>query len=170
MYAVINGRLSRITANLKYVLTGIASILPKPVLDKIFIIFTMCRDPVDLTFEPEELKKYFGEEVDATAYICIDNPLCTFEKAIELEKKGKLKKEQKAKSVKKSFNEAREALKEMCCKIKKFERVYTQNFILLHEKKQAIEVSVLDMLSAYDNKKKLGKRNKGCSGRFRFCS
>ena len=106
---VINGRQARITAS----------------FGRIFVVFTNSNDDYDLTFDPEELKTYFGEKVDTTAYI--ENPLCRFEKAIEREKKGKPKKEQNVKSVKKSFNEAREALKEMCRKIKKFERVYTQN-------------------------------------------
>ena len=154
---VINGRQARITANLQYVLTGIASILPTPVVDKLFFVFTNTADPIDMNFDLEELKTYFGEQVDTTACICIDNPYSRFEKAIKKEKEGKMKKEQIVQSLKKSFNDTREPLKEMCRKMKKFEKVHTRIFIQLHKKKQAIEASVLDMLSAYDNQKKLEK-------------
>ena len=154
---VINGRLARITANLQYVLTGIASILPTPVLDKILFVFTNVADPLELNFDPTELKIYFGEQVDTTNYICIDNPYSKFEKAIKKEKEGKMKKEQIVQSLKKSFNDTRGALNTMCRMMKKFEKVYTRKFTQLHEKKQEIEASVLGLLSTYDTQKKLEK-------------
>ena len=148
---VINGRQTRIVANLQYVLTGIASILPKQVLKNIFFVFTNVADRLVLHFKTKELKNYFGEQVDTTAFICIDNPYSKFERAVD---EGTIK-EKVIPILKTSFNETRKALKEMCCRMKNFEKVHTLLFTKLYKKKQEIEGSALDLLSAYDNLKKL---------------
>ena len=150
---VINGCQTRITANMKYVLTEIASILPLPVLDQIFFVFTNTANPSDLYFDPGELKKYFGEKVDITAYICIDNPYSRFERAIEME----IKREYIVQSLRKLFDDTREVLKKMYHIMKEFGKVHAQQFIQLHEKRQAIERRVLELFSAYDYQKNLEK-------------
>ena len=104
---VINGRQNRITANMKYVLTEIASILPLPVLGQILFVFTNTANPLDLYFDPNELTTYFGRKVDITAYICIDNPYCFFEKIVKKEKEGKYT----IQSLRKFFDDSTEALK-----------------------------------------------------------
>ena len=154
---VINGRQTRITVNLQYVLTGIASILPTPVLDKILFVFTNVPSPLDLTFDPTELKIYFGEQVDTTAYICINNPYSEFQRAIKYKKKRKIKNEHRVQQgLKRSFNETRKSLKEMC-HMMKFEIVHAQDFICLHLIRQVIEGCVSDLLLEYNNQKELKK-------------
>ena len=59
--------------------------------------------------------------------------------------------------LKRSFNETRESLKEMCHRMKKFEIVHAQDFICLHLIRQVIEGCVSDLLLEYNNQKELKK-------------
>ena len=61
---VINGRLSRITATLRYVLTEVTSILPREVLNNVIVVFTNAVDPWLLNLNPESLQEYFGRKID----------------------------------------------------------------------------------------------------------
>ena len=154
---VINGRQTRITANMKYALTEIASILPIPVLGQVLFVFTNVADPLDLYFDPNEFKTYFGKKVDITAYTCIDNPYSRFERAIEMEKEGKIEREYIVQSLRKLFDDTREVLKKMCRMMKKFGKVHAQQFVQLCKKRQAIEGRAFELFSAYDYQKKLEK-------------
>ena len=68
---VINGRLSRITATLRYVLTEVTSILPREVLSNVIVVFTkrqsirgfsiLTLTPLKNTLEERlTLKKFFA--------------------------------------------------------------------------------------------------------------
>lgn len=108
---VINGRLSRMTATLKYVLTEVTAILPRKILDNIIVVFTNCTDILDLTFDPRLLEEFFGKKFEDDRILCIENPYCRFEKAKE--KQSFLPHEKIAASLQKSFHKAREMLTEM---------------------------------------------------------
>ena len=57
---IINGRLARMSATLKYVMSEITAILPREVLHNIIVVFSNTGDPLDLNFDPNELSKSFG--------------------------------------------------------------------------------------------------------------
>lgn len=78
---VINGRLSRITATLRYVLTEVTSILPREVLNNVIVVFTNAVDPWLLNLNPDSLKEYFGRKIDPEKIFCIENPYCRLERA-----------------------------------------------------------------------------------------
>ena len=61
---VINGRLSRMTGTLRYILAEITAILPKTVLDNVVVVFTNTANVLDLNFDLESLSEYFGKEVE----------------------------------------------------------------------------------------------------------
>jgi len=146
---VVNGRNSRMTSTLRYVLTEITTILPKTILDNVIVVFTNTGDPLDLNFDLSALKGFFGKEI--TTHFCIENPYCKFEKAKVQQEKKNLPIQTIAKSLKKGFEETGEVLKEMYSAIKPFKPVHTKYFTELYEKKQEIEKTVLELLVSYDN-------------------
>ena len=141
------------SANLRYVLTEITSILPREVLNNIIVVFTNTADPLDLNFDITGLNDFFGTLIDR--HFFVENPYCRFEKAKM--KQGQLPRGKIARSLKKSFEETAEVLTDMCTTMKKLEVVYTHRFTELYEKKQNIELSVLNMLVSYDNQERVEK-------------
>ena len=150
---IINGRQPRASASLKYVLTEITAILPREILNNVIVVFSNTCDPLDLTFDPKTLTDYFGRDVKQEHIFFVENPYCRFEKAKA--KVDQLGIEKIAKSLQKSFEDAAAVLDEMCQTIKDFKEVHTLRFIVLHEKKQAIEGKILQLLTAYDNQVRL---------------
>ena len=148
---VVNGRQARMSATLGYVLTEITSILPREALNNVIVVFTNTADVLELNFDAEIFKKYFGRVIEHQ--YMIENPYCRFEKAKA--KKGKIADDKIAKSLKKSFEETSEELTEMCSKMMTFNGVHTNRFVTLYEKKQAIERKVVTMLTEYNNQKRL---------------
>ena len=148
---VINGRLSRMTASLRYVLAEITAILPKTVLNNVVVVFTNTANVLDLNFDLEPLHEYFGKEVEKCFFI--ENPYCQYEKAKK--KQAKLPKGLLAKSLKEGFEKVGKELDDMHREIKALKEVHTNDFTRLYEKKREIERKVLDMLAAYDSQVKL---------------
>jgi len=146
---VVNGRNSRMTGTLRYVLTEITTILPKAILDNVIVVFTNTGDPLDLNFDVSVLKQFFGKEI--TTHFCIENPYCKFEKAKLQQQKKNLSVQTIAKSLKKGFGETGEVLQEMYFAIQPFKPVHTSYFTELYDKKQEIERKVLELLVSYDN-------------------
>lgn len=153
---VINGRQSRMSASLKYVLSEISTILPKEIFNNIIIIFTNTADPLDCNFDIKELDAYIGARKDEHFYY-IENPYCKIEKS---KQSRHLSNERIAKSLGKSFQETADCLLAMKEKIKKFEDVHTYHFIKLYEKKEKIEKNIIDQLAAYDEQDSLAKQIK----------
>lgn len=81
---IINGRSSRSTVILKYVLSEVTAILPRQILDNVIVVFSNTADPLDLNFDVDELEIYFGRKI--TNFFCIKNPYCKFEKAKQKKK------------------------------------------------------------------------------------
>ena len=149
---IINGRNARMSASLRYVLTEITAILPKEILKNVIVVFTNTSDPLDLNFDPVSLVEFFGKEADLV-YCFVENPYCRLEKAkFQVDKIGKAR---VAHSLLKSFQDTAKVLGGMCAHIKKFSQVHTLHFTELYEKKQDIEIGVLELLTAYDNQCKL---------------
>ena len=55
---VINGRQTRLSANLQYVLSEITAILPKNVVGNVIVVFTNTADPLDLNFDLDAIFNY----------------------------------------------------------------------------------------------------------------
>ena len=123
---VINGRTSRISATLKYVLSEVTGILPRVVLSNIVVVFTNATDVLDVNFDIRILTEYFGQPVQADHVFCIENPYCRFEKAKE--KQRSLPPELIVESLKNAFDNAGNMLKKLCGVISKFEAVHTHHF------------------------------------------
>jgi len=68
---VINGRDTRMTATLEYVLAQLVSVMPKAVLDRIAVMFTNTENPRKLLFQRSELTR-LGLKVPIWA--CVENP------------------------------------------------------------------------------------------------
>jgi len=153
---VINGRLCRMTASLRYVLAEITAILPKTVLDNVVVVFTNTANPLDLNFEIQSLSEYFGKELEK--WFIIENPYCQFEKAKM--KKNQIPLKRIAEGLKEGFEKAGKELDKMHDKIKPLKAVHTKHFTKLYEKKKEIECKVLDVLAAYDAQVNLTKEMK----------
>ena len=153
---VINGRQSRMTASLKYVLAEISTILPREIFNNIIVVFTNNAEPLDCNFDIRELDSYFGKELDHAFYI--ENPYCRIEKAKQ--KSGQLSVDRIARSLRKSFVETAETLRSLQETVKDFDDVHTLHFIRLYDKKQEIERDVIIILASYDQQTKLEKEIK----------
>lgn len=151
---IINGRQARMSPSLQYVLTEITSILPREVLNNIIVVFTNTADPLDLNFDPSELQHFFGQKIDDHTFY-VENPYCRLEKAKA--KKKQLKLDVIAASLKKSFQETADVLRNMCLAMRDFKQLHTNKFVTLYLKKQEIEKSIMKLISAYDNQTQLEK-------------
>ena len=150
---IVNGRQSRITTTLQYVLSEITAILPKNIVGNVIVVFTNTADPLDLNFSLDQLKPFFGQTVVNEHTFNIENPYCRLEKARM--KHGHLPESMITKSLKKSFEDTAQVLEEMCKAMKDFKKVYTYDFISLYEKKQQIEENIVTLLIEIDNQKKI---------------
>ena len=153
---VINGRQSRMSASLKYVLSEVSSILPKEIFNNIIVVFTNNAEPLDCNFDISELDHFFGKKIDHAFYI--ENPYCRIEKAKQ--KAGQLSVDQIAKSLRKSFVDTAESLRSLQEAIKDFKDIHTHHFTNLYDKKQEIERDVITILTSYDEQTKLEKEIK----------
>ena len=153
---IINGRQSRMSATLRYVLTEITAILPKEIVSNVIVVFTNTADGLDLNFDLNALETFFGKEIENSRMFCIENPYCRLDKAKK--QTGKLPAEKIVRSLQKSFDETNEVLKEMSTTVKDFHQVHTARFTTLYEKKQEIEAKVLSLLVAYDNQQDIEKK------------
>ena len=150
---IINGRQARMSVTLKYVMSEITAILPREILDNIFVVFSNTSDVLDLNFDPGELQQFFGQPIKH--FFPIENPYCRFEKAKQKQKQLPL--DMIARSLQKAFEDTAEVLNDMYDIMKELKQVHTVRFVTLFEKKQEIERSVIELLTAYDNQKRLEK-------------
>ena len=150
---IINGRTSRMSATLKYVMSEITSILPRVVLDNIIVVFTNSADPLDVNFDVRALEEFFGQPITADRVFCIENPYCRFEKARE--KQHSLPEEMITEGLSKTFERAGEMLVKFHKSIAEFDAVHTHHFENLYRKKQEIEKKTVSLLTDYDNQKEL---------------
>ena len=150
---IINGRTSRLSATLKYVLSEITAFLPRVVLNNIVVFFTNAADFLDVNFDMRVLEEYFGQPVQTDHVFCIENPYCRFEKAKEKQKT--LPPEIIAESLTYAFDKAGEMLRKFHKVISKFEPVNTHHFTELYKKKQEIERKTLHVLTEHSHQTEL---------------
>ena len=150
---IINGRQSRMTASLKYILSEISTIMPREIFNNIIVVFTNTADPLDCNFDISELDHYFGKKSDCAFYI--ENPYCRIEKAKQ--KSKQLSVDQIARSLRKSFEDTAESLLLLEETIKDFNDVHTLHFTQFYYKKEEIEKDVIMILASYDEQTELEK-------------
>ena len=153
---IINGRQARMSANLKYVLSEVSTILPKEVFDNIIVVATNTADPLECNFDLCELEGFFSKKIERVFYI--ENPYCRIEKAKQ--KAGQLSEDQITTSLRKSFVDTAECLRSLQKTIKDFKDVHTRHFTRLYDKKQEIEKGVITILASYDQQTQLEKEIK----------
>ena len=151
---VINGRQSRMTATLRYVLSEITAILPKTVINNVIVLFTNTTGYLQLNFKPEELRQYFGQDIKHMFWV--ENPYCLFEKAKE--KQASISTDMIAESLKDEFEKTAKQLEKMLSVVRNFEKVHTNDFLVLYQKKQEIEETIVTTLTAFNNQTRLERK------------
>ena len=150
---IINGRASRMSATLGYVLSEITSILPRTIIDNIIVVFTNTTGLLQLNFDLGTLNHYFGRDLQHS--FCIENPYCLFEKANE--KKGLMSRELLAESLKDEFERAAKTLNRLFTTMKSFKIVHTNDFLMLYKKKEKIEGTITNALKKYEYQSQVEK-------------
>ena len=152
---IINGRSSRMTASLQYVLNEVSAIMPQEVFNNIIVVFTNTASALDCHFDMRELDGFFGKKIDRALYI--DNPYCKIEK---VKQKPTQLTDKDIKGLRESFEDGTECLCTLQETIKGFEEVHTLHFTKLFDAKQEIERDVITILTFYDNQTELEKKIK----------
>lgn len=155
---VINGRQANLSANLRYVLTGITSILPKQILNNVIVVFTNTDRRRQLNFDPNELEDFFGKKLKHLFFV--ENPYSMFERAVKTAKSVADLGEDDRADLTEMFEKTLKVLRRMCGVMKDFDRVYTDLFDALFKKKEKVEEEVLKLLLAYDFQRELEKKMK----------
>jgi len=83
---VINGRQSRLTTSVNYVLTEFSSLLPEMARENILTVFTNCKNKKHCSFHRNVLNEVVRHEVSTERIIYIENPYSLFKNALEGEK------------------------------------------------------------------------------------
>ena len=134
---VINGTVARMSFHLRYVITEISSILPKETVDNILVIFTNAQNNLKANFKLKNLTEFMGRDLPQSNAFYFDNPLCTLQKASELEF---------PKNIKNQFEDASYELLKMFSHLTEFEKIYSTAFMNLYHTKVAVERKTCELL------------------------
>ena len=151
---VINARQSRMSSNLKYVLSEVSVVLPKATVNNLVVVLTNAKDESDASFDVRELTTFLGKEIPVGNVFYIDNPYCKWEKLRQKSGTTEISK-QLAKKLQRDFSDASDALASMFELVQGFEEVHTDSFMKLYILKEAVERHTLAYLSACDNEKSI---------------
>eukprot|EP00731_Ephydatia_muelleri_P012011 Em0006g905a len=149
---VINARQSRMSSNLKYVLSEVSGVLPKATLNNLVVVLTNAKDESDASFDVRELTTFLGKEIPVGNVFYIDNPYCKWEKLRQKSGTTEISK-QLAKKLQRDFSDASDALASMFELVQGFEEVHTDSFMKLYILKEAVERNTLAYSTACDNAK-----------------
>lgn len=127
---VINGSQSRMTHQLKYVVSEISAILPRATVKNVLIVFTNAKDKSKSNFNIKTLTNLIGIEIPESCAFYFDNPYCGFQKVPPTDI---------PKGISQDFDDASKTFESMCNKLAEFERIYTTVFINLYLIKVAVE-------------------------------
>ena len=142
---VMNGRQSRLTTQLKYVVSEISAILPKSCVYNMIVVLTNVWNSYETSFALKELEPYLGAEVKNLQVVYIDNPFCVLEKMTSNNVLD-------VSYLKSGFQIAAKSLEGMFETLTTFEQIYTTNFYTLHVMKESIEKQTVDLFLAIENK------------------
>lgn len=147
---VVNGSKSRMDSTLANVLYHITTVLPKAILDNIFLVMTNVSNMLQANFDIEELQKKFGIKVKDSC--CIQNPFVSLERS---RKKGMLigNDDKVTKALYRSFRDARDEFMELIQKIEGCKVVESRKFTELASLKEAVERNILSIWADCDKVK-----------------
>merc|ERR1712209_309052 len=146
---VVNGSSTRMDSTLANVLYHITTVLPKAVLDNIFLVMTNVSNMLFANFDIAELQKEFGIKVKDSC--CIENPFVSLERS---RKKGNLIGDAKVtKALYRSFCDARDEFMELIQKIEGCKVVESRKFTELASLKEAVERNILSTWADCDKVK-----------------
>ncbi|CAF1548867.1 unnamed protein product [Adineta ricciae] len=148
---VINGRESRETEGLKYVLEEIFAIMPREIQSNIVVVFTNVNNVLKLNFNISTLTKYVQKEIQH--YWLIDNPICELEKA-----QGKLRDDRRLVADEKtiatltnSFQRTVSTIRDMYNTTSHFPSIGSNAFHKLYKLKEQIEQQYLNLTSEHED-------------------
>ena len=142
---VMNGRQSRLTSQLKYVVSEISAILPKSCVYNIIVVLTNVRDSYETSFALKQLEPYLGAGVKNLQVVYIDNPFSVLE---EMTSNNDLD----VSYLKSGFQRAAKSLDVMLEILTTFEPICTTKFYTLQVMKESVERQTLDLFLAIENK------------------
>ena len=143
---IINGRHSRLTHQLQYVVSEISAVLPKVTSTNTIVVFTNASEQFDVSFEVNQLTPYLGHKLSEKNVFYIDNPYCKLQK---------MQRSNVTKDLKEAFRQTSESLEKMFNRIKSFGQIHTTFFMDLYWSKEAVENTVHKLLLAAQNKTSL---------------
>ena len=154
---VVNGRDSRMTASLKYVLQEIASMMPQKVLKNTLAVLTNAVSVLDLNFDVKELDKFFNFDVP---FRCVDNPVARVEKAkaLRAEISHTSDFDLFEKSLARSFEDASEFFCRFFGLLAPMSPVHTNAFLTVYQRKGEIESSLVQILAKMRSEHENGQR------------
>lgn len=140
---VVNGRQSRQTAQISYVLTRLTSVLPKVIADKIVVVYTRVDAKGYLEFDTRNIEAVIGRPIPESHEFCFDNPYA----CVELLKKNAAKSgrpvDAKTMKVQKNkFADTMESFEELLSHMCTFPRIEVARFKELFDAKDKIEETV----------------------------
>ena len=121
---VMNGRQSRLTSQLKYVVSEVSAILPKSCVYNMIVVLTNVRNSYETSFALKELEPYLGAEVNNLQLVYINNQFCTLENMTSDNDIDAY--------LKSGFQMAAKSLEGMFEILTTFELIHTTNFYTLH--------------------------------------
>jgi len=146
---VISGRESRMTAQLKYVLTELCAILPRGARGNILVVFTNTSNPLFLNFDMDALNDLVEHEVAEERQIFIDNPYVLWERGSK--NSGKVPNDAIKQGLLQAFAEAAQNLGKFLLAVVNTSRLNTEEFERLYDLRQKIEATTVQALNELEN-------------------
>ena len=157
---VISGRDSRMTAQLKYVLSEVCAILPKNAKDNLVVVFTNTSSPLYLSFDIEALSKLVDHPVTPNRQVFIENPYVLWERSMQ--NRGKVDDVSLQTALVTAFKDAGSNLAKFFSSAVAMPILNTAEFERLYSLRQKIEMTTMQILTALENaqeeQKKLAKQ------------
>jgi len=153
---VVSGRESRMTAQLKYVLTEVCAILPKSARSNIVAVFTNTSNPLYLSFDIDALNKLVEHKIQPEQQIYIENPFVLWERSMQ--NRGKVDEASMQAGLVKAFQDAGESLAKLFSAVASMPRLNTKDFERLYELRMTIEQTTMAVLSELEDAQEQQKR------------
>ena len=147
---VVNGRESRMTATMKYVLSQLTAVMPKAVMDHIAVVFTNTEKRRQLNFK---IQAFSEVGMDLPKYECIDNPfgmVQEFTSACDREIE-----EEDLEDLTKSIQKSLEALEKVGWMVHDLPPVPSISFSELNAKREEIEALLANNLELIVQRERL---------------
>ena len=146
---VISGRDSRMTAQLKCVLSEVCAILPKNSKSNSLVVFTNTSSPLYLSLDIDALSKFVEHSVAPERQVFIENPYVLWERSMQ--NMGKVDDRELQTELVRAFKDAGSNLSKFFSCIIGMPRLNTQEFEALYHLRQSIEATTMEILTALEN-------------------